>query len=85
MQKLSIIISQQFAIKQEEVIPEMRFREELYADSLDIMELFSVLEGEFDVPQLKQEQILDINTVGDLIDLIAPYSYFYNNNADNRE
>lgn len=73
-ERLFTVLSQQFAVKKEDITKDMRFREELYADSLDIMELCEVLEKEFDIPKLSYEKIADIHTVEDLIYLVAPYS-----------
>lgn len=73
-ERLFTVLSQQFAVKKQDITKDMRFREELYADSLDIMELCEVLEKEFDIPKLSYEKIADIQTVDDLIYLVAPYS-----------
>lgn len=77
--KLYKIICQQFAIDFEKITDETNFSEELYADSLDIMELCDVLEGEFDIPTITQDKIASIHKVGDLMRLIEPYY------MDNRE
>lgn len=70
--KLYKIISKQFAIKCEKITDETSFHDELYADSLDIMELCDILEGEFDLPTLTQDKIASIHKVGDLMRLIEP-------------
>ena len=70
--KLYKIICQQFAIKFEKITNETSLRDELYADSLDIMESCDILEGEFDLPTLTQDKIASIHKVGDLMELIEP-------------
>lgn len=77
--KLYKIISNQFGIEYGKITDETNFHDELYADSLDIMELCNILEGEFDIPTLTQDKIANIHKVGDLMRLVEPYY------LDNRE
>jgi acyl carrier protein len=50
--------------------PETRFVDDLEADSIDVIEVVSILEGEFDIT-VDEEQVYEVQTVGDLADLIA--------------
>lgn len=52
------------------VTREARFKEDLEADSLDLVELVMALEEEFDVTVPEQE-VNDIKTVGEAFDLIV--------------
>ena len=46
--KLKEIIAEQLGIKEEEIVPEASFVDDLGADSLDLVELIMALEEEFD-------------------------------------
>jgi acyl carrier protein len=47
-----------------------RFREELDADSLELMEVNLQLEEEFEI-SIPEEEMEDVKTVGEAVDLIA--------------
>jgi acyl carrier protein len=64
------IIVEQFAVSAEKVTRESVFQQDLYADSLDMVNLDMELEEEFDIsiPDDVSEKFL---TVGDVIDWLA--------------
>jgi acyl carrier protein len=68
-EKIKLIVSRQLGIKLNEVTPEASFLHDLDADSLDIVELFMMLEEEFniEIPDEDSEKML---TVGNVIDYI---------------
>lgn len=68
-EKIKLIISEQFDIEEEDVSMETNFREDLDADSLDLVELIMALEDEFD-SEIDDGDIEDIVTVGDAVDYI---------------
>lgn len=67
--KIKKIISEQLGVKEEEVIPEASFVEDLGADSLDTVELVMALEEEFniEIPDEDAEKILSVQNVMDYI------------------
>jgi acyl carrier protein len=65
-EKIRKLISEQFNIDEEEIGLETNFREDLNADSLDLVELIMALEDEFDL-EIEDEDIEEIITVGDAI------------------
>ena len=67
--KIRKIIAEQLGVKEEEVVPEASFVEDLGADSLDTVELVMALEEEFniEIPDEDAEKILSVQNVMDYI------------------
>ena len=62
LEKLISIVAEQLNVEEEEVRPETDFRKDLGADSLDLFELVSALEEEYDV-EIPSEELEKLNTV----------------------
>ncbi len=69
-ERVKQIIVDQLGVDPDQVVLEARFREDLEADSLDLVELIMAFEEEFtiDIPDAAAEKI---QTVGDAIDYIS--------------
>src|SRR5690554_5107063 len=67
--KLLEIIVTQFNIDEKDITLETSFRDDLNADSLDLVELVMGLEDEFDL-EIDDEDVEKIKTVGDAVDYI---------------
>lgn len=52
------------------VVPEARFKEDLDADSLDLVEMVMALEEEFGI-EVPEEEVESIKTVGEAFNLIT--------------
>lgn len=63
------IIVQLLGVDDEQVVPEARFREDLEADSLDLVELIMAFEEEFD-GEISDEEAQKITTVGEAVTYI---------------
>ncbi|MBQ9827119.1 MAG: acyl carrier protein [Lachnospiraceae bacterium] len=68
-EKIRNILSDELYIDKEKITMDTDFREDLGADSLDLFEMVMALEDEYDV-QLDTEQLEQIRTVKDLIDVL---------------
>lgn len=68
-QKVREIVAQQLGKNLDQVTPEASFRDDLGADSLDVVELVMALEEEFGI-QIPDEDAEKIATVGQAIDYI---------------
>jgi acyl carrier protein len=66
------IIVEQLGVREEEVVPEASFVEDLGADSLDLVELVMLLEEEFG-QEIPDEDAEKIQTVHDAIDYITSH------------
>jgi acyl carrier protein len=67
--RVSGIIVQLLGVDEKQVVSEARFREELEADSLDLVELIMAFEEEFD-GEISDEDAQKITTVGEAVSYI---------------
>jgi len=65
-ERVKAIIVEQVGVEPEKVTPEARFREDLEADSLDLVELIMAFEEEFG-GEISDEEAQSIATVGDAV------------------
>lgn len=68
-ERVKEIIVEQLDVEEDKVTMEASFREDLEADSLDVVELVMELEDEFDL-EIADEEAEKINTVGDAVRFI---------------
>ncbi len=66
---VKVIIVEQLGVDEEKVTVEARFREDLEADSLDIVELIMAFEDKFG-GEISDEDAQNIETVGDVVTFI---------------
>ena len=64
------IIVDQLGVEKEKVVKEARFREDLEADSLDLVELIMAFEEEFG-GTISDEDAQQITTVGDAVTFVS--------------
>jgi len=67
--KLKDIVQEQLVVKPDEIKMESHISDDLGADSLDKVELVMAVEEDFDI-EFKDEEIADIETVAQFIELI---------------
>ena len=67
--RVKAIIVRQLGVKDEEVLAEKSFIDDLGADSLDIVELVMAMEDEFGC-EIPDEEAENIRTVGDAVSYI---------------
>ena len=68
-EKVREIICEQFELDEDAVTPETDIREELDADSLDLVDLVMSFEDEFRV-EVTDEAVASFKTVGDIVKYI---------------
>jgi acyl carrier protein len=73
LQKICELISEQFAISADSITADTVFVDDLGADSLDVVELTMALEEEFGLPEVPEEDLKAIVTVGDLADYVSRF------------
>lgn len=67
--RVKAIIVDRLDVEEDKVTLEASFKEDLEADSLDVVELVMELEDEFDM-EIADEEAEKINTVGDAVSYI---------------
>lgn len=70
-EKIRALIAEQFGVDEDSITMETNVLEDLEADSLDIVELSMAMESEFNLDEMKEEDLKGLRTVGDLVDLVA--------------
>jgi acyl carrier protein len=68
-EKIKDIIVEQLGVDEDKVTLEARFREDLEADSLDLVELIMAFEDEFG-GEISDEEAQQIKTVGQAVDYL---------------
>lgn len=69
LEKIKMILSNQFDVEEDRIEPETNLTEDLGADSLDVADLLSHLSAEFGV-DIESEPIESFKTVEDLVKFI---------------
>ena len=70
-QTMQELVAEQFAMEPSEVTMETSFEEDLGADSVDLVELVMVMEEEFEMGEVQEEDLGKLKTVGDAVNYIA--------------
>ena len=70
-EKIREIIAEQFSVEEAIITRETAFLDDLDADSLDIVELTMAMEEEFSIPEVPEDDLQKILTVGDLADYVS--------------
>lgn len=70
LSRVTKIVVDRLGVEEAEVKPEANFKDDLGADSLDVVELVMELEDEFDL-EISDEEAEKISTVADVVDYIA--------------
>jgi acyl carrier protein len=63
------VLAAELGVETEKVTADARFKEDLDADSLDLVEVVLALEEKFDV-QIPDDEIAGVKTVGEAADLV---------------
>lgn len=69
-EKIIAIVAEQFARDSKALNRDTSFVTDLSADSLDIVDLTMTVEEEFSLPEVKEEDLQKIITIGDLANYV---------------
>ena len=70
LEKLKELVGDQFGLEKDEITPDTSFKDDLGADSLDMVELMMALEEEFEIGEIEEGALAEIETVGDAANFI---------------
>ncbi|MBR5114440.1 MAG: acyl carrier protein [Oscillospiraceae bacterium] len=70
-EKLQQMLAEQFVTDEDNITMETSFVEDLDADSLDLVEFAMAVEEEFGLPEIDEEDLQKIVTVGDAVRYIS--------------
>ena len=70
-ERLREIIADQFSLSIEAITMDTSFVDDLGADSLDAVDLIMRLEDEYNIPEVDEETVLQLHTVGDAYRFIS--------------
>ena len=70
-QTMRELVAEQFALEPEEVTMDTAFEEDLGADSVDLVELVMSMEEEFEIGEVREEELATLSTVGDCVNFLT--------------
>jgi len=70
-ERLRTLIAEQFAVKENSINLDTSFFDDLGADSLDVVELTMAIEEEFYIPEVDEETVAKLITVGDVVRFLS--------------
>lgn len=73
LEKVTKIVVERLNVKEEEVTMEAGIKEDLGADSLDVVDLIMELEEEFDLT-IEDEEAEKMSTIGDVVSYIEKHA-----------
>ena len=69
--RMQKIISDQFSVDPDEITSETSFESDLGADSVDLVELVMSMDEEFDIGEVREEELATLSTVGDCVNYLT--------------
>ena len=70
-ERMQKIIAEQFAVDAEEITAETNFEDDLGADSVDLVELVMSIEEEFEIGEVREDELSGLTTVGDCVNYLT--------------
>ena len=69
LEKIRKVLAEQLDVEESEITPETCFKDDLDADSLDLFELLTTLEEQYDI-EIPAEDMTKLTTVGAVMDYL---------------
>ena len=70
-ERMQKIIAEQFAVDPEEITAATNFEDDLGADSVDLVELVMSMEEEFEIGEVREDELSGLTTVGDCVNYLT--------------
>ena len=71
LEQIIKMVAEQFMIDENEITADTSVVDDLGADSLDVVELTMAMEETFSLPDTPEDELTNIQTVGDLADYVS--------------
>ena len=71
LEQIIKMVAEQFMIDENEITADTSFVDDLGADSLDVVELTMAMEETFSLPDTPEDELTNLQTVGDLADYVS--------------
>ena len=71
LEQIIKMVAEQFMIDENEITADTSFVDDLGADSLDVVERTMAMEETFSLPDTPEDELTNIQTVGDLADYVS--------------
>ena len=71
LEQIIKMVAEQFMIDENEITADTSSVDDLGADSLDVVELTMAMEETFSLPDTPEDELTNIQTVGDLADYVS--------------
>ena len=71
LERMQNIIAEQFCVDADSISESTSFEEDLGADSVDLVELVMAMEEEFQIGEVREEELASLATVGDCVEFLA--------------
>jgi len=71
LERMQNIIAEQFGVDADSISESTSFEEDLGADSVDLVELVMAMEEEFQIGEVREEELASLATVGDCVEFLA--------------
>ena len=71
LERMQKIIAEQFGEDEDTVTAATSFEEDLGADSVDLVELVMAMEEEFQIGEVREEELGGLSTVGDCVEFLS--------------
>ncbi len=69
LEKMKEMLAEQLCVNPDSITLDTSFKDDLGADSLDLLEMVMALENEYNI-EIPTDELTDLNTVGDVIDYL---------------
>lgn len=69
-ERMQEIIAEQFSVEPDEITMDTDFEGDLGADSVDLVQLVMSMEEEFDIGEVREEDLASLSTVGDCVNFL---------------
>jgi len=68
--KVRTLVADEFRVEEDSITMETSFEEDLGADSVDLVDLIMMVEDEFDIDEVEEDELAGLKCVGDCVNFL---------------